>query len=115
MFCSTILTCELLVVLFAALVAFGLREPGTDVGAIWAVAGGLALVCLVAAAMVRRPAGLWLGWIVQALLIASGFVVSMMFVVGVLFAVLWGVAVHLGGRIDRERAERAAVEDRLTP
>lgn len=113
MFCSAVLTFELMVVLFAALVAYGLREPGTSAGQIWAVAGGVALLCLVAAATVRRPAGIWIGWVVQVLLIASGLVVPMMFVVGLVFAVLWAVALHLGGRIDRERAERAALADRL--
>ena len=113
MFCSTILTFEIMVVLFAALVAYGLREPGTSVGRIWAIAGAAALLCLLAAATVRRPAGIWIGWAVQALLIASGLVVPMMFVVGLVFAVLWAVALHLGGRIDSERAERAALEDRL--
>lgn len=113
MFCSAILTFELMVVLFAALVAYGLREPGTSAGRIWAVAGGVALLCLVAAALVRRPGGIWVGWVVQVLLIASGLVVPMMFVVGLVFAVLWAVALYLGGRIDTERAERAALEARL--
>lgn len=107
------LTFEIFVVLFACLVAFGLREPGTSVGPIWAVGGGIALLCLLAAGMVRRRAGVWLGWAVQVLLVASGFVVPMMFVVGALFAVIWAVGLHLGGRIDAERAERAAAEDRL--
>lgn len=115
MFCSAVLTIEVPVVLFACLVAFGLRDPGTSVGPIWAVGGGVALLCLVAAALVRRPAGLWLGWAVQALLIASGLVVPMMFVVGAVFAVIWAVGIRLGGRIDAERAERAAAEDRLAP
>ena len=34
-----------------------------------------------------------------------GFFVPMMFVVGGIFVVLWVVALRLGGRIDRERAE----------
>lgn len=113
MFCSAILTFELMVVLFAALVAYGLREPGTSAGTIWAVAGGVALLCLVAAATVRRPVGIWIGWVVQVALLASGLVVPAMVVVGLIFAALWAVALYLGGRIDSERAERAALEDRL--
>lgn len=108
------LTFEIFVIVFAALVAFGLREPGTSVGPIWAVAGGGALLCLIAAGLVRRPVGLWLGSLVQVLLIASGLVVPSMYLVGVVFAVLWVVAIVLGRRIDVERAERAALEDRLS-
>lgn len=100
-------------VLFAALVAFGLREPGTSAGPIWAVAGGGALLCLLAAGLVRKPIGLWVGSLLQVLLIVSGIVVPSMYVVGGVFAVLWVVALVLGGRIDAERAERAALEDKL--
>ena len=38
-------------------------------------------------------------------MLAVGFFVPMMFVVGGIFVVLWIVALRLGGRIDRERAE----------
>lgn len=113
MFCSVVLVCEVLVVFFAALVAFGLRSPGTSAGPIWAVAGGAALLCLVAAGLVRHRVGLWLGSVIQVLLIASGVLVTTMYVVGAIFAALWIVALLLGTRIDRERAQRAAVEDRL--
>lgn len=114
MFCSAVLTFEIFVVVFAALVAFGLREPGTSVCPIWAVAGGGALLCLVAAALVRRTAGLWLGSLVQVLLIASGAVLPTMYIVGVVFAALWVAAIVLGRRIDTERAERTALEDKLS-
>lgn len=112
-FTSALLTFEICVVLFAALVAFGLREPGTSAGPIWAVAGGGALMCLIAAGLVRKPIGIVVGSLVQVLLIVSGIVVPSMYVVGGVFAVLWAVALVLGGRIDRERAERAALEDKL--
>jgi hypothetical protein len=112
-FCSTVLTLEVFVVLFAALVAFGLRTPETSVGAIWAVAGGVALLCVVAAGLVRRPIGLWLGSFVQLVLLGGGFVVPMMWFIGVVFTVVWVVAIMLGSKIDVERAERAAAEDRL--
>ncbi|WP_156221118.1 DUF4233 domain-containing protein [Pseudactinotalea suaedae] len=113
-FCSAVLTFEIFVIVLAALVAFGLREPGTSVGPIWAVAGGGVLLCLVAAGLVRRPVGLWLGSLLQVLLIAAGLVVPAMYGVGGVFAVLWVVAILLGRRIDTERAERAALEDRLS-
>lgn len=118
MFCSAVLTFEVFVVVLAALVAFGFRDPAQSVAPLWAVSGAVALLCLLGAGMVRTRAGLWLGSAVQLVLIVSGVVVAMMFAVGVLFAALWVVAIVLGNRIDRERAERAeraAREDRLMP
>ncbi len=37
--------------------------------------------------------------------IAIGFLVPMMFVLGGIFALLWGMADFLGRKIERERAE----------
>lgn len=105
-FCMTVLVSEAFVVFFATLVAYGLRlaEPGT----VWAVGGGAAVLCLVAASLQRSRVGLVLGSLVQVGLIAAGAVLSMMFIVGTLFAALWVTGVVLGRRIDSERAERAA-------
>lgn len=103
-FAATVLASEALVVVFAALVAYGLRlaEPG----AIALVAGGLALSAVLAAGLLRSAAGYVLGTAVQVWLVATGLVVPAMYVLGGLFAVLWVVGLRLGARIDRERAER---------
>ena len=53
----------------------------------------------------RRP-GVIIGWVVQALLLASGFVLTSMFFVAALFIALWAVAVYWSARIDREVAAR---------
>lgn len=89
---------------FASLVAFGLRlaEPA----AIAAVGGGVALVALLAAGLLRRQSGYLLGWVVQVWLLLSGLLITAMFVVGGVFALLWVVGLRVGTRIDRERAER---------
>lgn len=78
--------------------------PGAGLG----IGLGLAALCVVAAGLMRRPAGLWLGWAVQVLSLALGFVVTAMFALGVVFLALYGGAYVLGARIDRERAERTA-------
>lgn len=103
-FAATMLVLEACVVLFAALVAFGLRaaEPGT----VWLLAGGLALSLLLAAGLLRRPGGYVVGSVLQVAVVAGGLLVPLMFVVGGIFAVLWAVSLRLGARIDRERAER---------
>jgi hypothetical protein len=102
-FSQTILVLEAVLVLFATLVAYGLRV--TDVGTIWWVGGGLTLLLIVLSGFVSRPGGYVAGSVAQLLVLAGGFVVPMMFVVGGVFVVLWVVALRLGGRIDRERAE----------
>ena len=99
---------EVLLVVFAALTLFGLGlvDPVT-----LAIGGGaLALSMAVAAGLQGRPEGLVVGSVLQVPLPAVGVATGMpvLVVVGLLFAVLWVVAVRLGGRIDRERAERDA-------
>ncbi|UNX55880.1 DUF4233 domain-containing protein [Georgenia sp. TF02-10] len=108
MFASTVLVSELLVVGFATLVAHGLRLA--DLGLVWAAGGAVMAVCAVAAALLRTRAGYLLGWAVQALLIATGVAVPMMFAVGIIFAILWAASMTIGARIDRERQERYAAE-----
>jgi hypothetical protein len=102
-FTQTILVLEAVLVFFATLVAYGLRV--TDVGTIWLVGGFLTLLLIVLSGFVSRPGGYVAGSVAQALVLAGGFAVPMMFVVGAVFVVLWIVALRLGGRIDRERAE----------
>ena len=45
-----------------------------------------------------------LGWIMQAVVLALGFWIPTMWILGAIFALLWFVAVRSGGRIDRMRA-----------
>lgn len=106
LFASTVLVLEAFLVLFAGLVAYGLRlaEPV----AVAAVAGAVAAVALAAAGLLRYQAGYVLGWAVQAWLVLSGLLIPAMFVLGGVFAALWVVGLRLGTRIDRERTERAA-------
>lgn len=107
-FCTTVLALEAFVVFFATLVGIGLDLA--DPALVWTVGGTGALVCLVLAGLARHRTGVILGSVVQVLLIAAGLIIPMMYVVGVIFAIIWVVALRLGGRIDMERAERAAAE-----
>ncbi|GIG21813.1 hypothetical protein Cch01nite_25370 [Cellulomonas chitinilytica] len=102
-FTQTILVLEAVLVFFATLVAYGLRV--SDVATVWWVGGGLTLLLIVLSGFVSRPGGYVAGSVAQVLVLAGGLVVPMMYVVGVVFVVLWVVALRLGGRIDRERAE----------
>lgn len=105
-FAATILVLEAFLVGFAALVAFGLRLAPPSV--VWGVAGALALSLVLSAGLLRSVAGYVAGSVLQVAVLATGLAVPMMFVVGGIFVVLWVVALRLGSRIDRERAERAS-------
>lgn len=109
LFTATLLLSEAMVVLFAALVAYGLRLASVRE----IVVGGLVLAvwAVLAGALVRRgTVGYVLGSVLQVALIVTGLVVPMMYVVGGLFAVLWLVSLRVGGQIDAERVVREDAE-----
>lgn len=112
--CGSILICELVVIYFAVLTTFGLqvRAAGAlTLGQLLIGASVLALLAIVAVIMLprqigqKRP-GVILGWIVQALLLASGFILNSMFFVAAIFIAMWAVSVYWSARIDREVAAR---------
>ena len=70
--------------------------------------GGLALLCLVAAGLMRTPFGVTLGWLIQVATLLSALVLPMMAIVGVIFTLLWVVCLWQGQRIDAIQAGRAA-------
>jgi hypothetical protein len=76
-----------------------------------AVGLGLCVACLLLAGLLRWEAAYAVGWVIQVAAIALGFVVTMMFVLGAIFALLWGTAYFLGRTIERERAEAYAAYD----
>jgi hypothetical protein len=106
MFASTVLTLEAFVVLFATLVVFGLYKDRIPQQA--ALIGGisLAVVCILACALLRKPLGYWIGWAIQVVIILLGIIEPAMFVVGALFAAAWWYAVTKGRQIDVENARR---------
>lgn len=106
MFASVLLLMEAFVVFFATLVLFGLR--GRELGAGLVLGGGLGLmvVFILACAVVSRPWGLWLGWVLQLALLALGFFEPMMFLVGGVLLVTWFFTIRTGARLDRENAQR---------
>jgi hypothetical protein len=74
-----------------------------------AIGLGLSLACLVLAGVLRSEFAYVVGWAIQIAAIGLGFVVPMMFVLGAVFALLWGTAYFLGRRIERERAAAYAI------
>ncbi len=65
---------------------------------------GLAGACVVVAGLLRANWAYGLGWLLQVVAIALGFLVTAMFVLGAIFLALWATSYFMGGKIDRERA-----------
>lgn len=99
---SIVLILEAAMLFFATLTIFGLKalEP------VPAFVGGglLILVTAITSGLVRWRWGVWLGWVIQAVIVATGFLIPIMFVVGGGFAVLWVWCFLRARDIDRQRA-----------
>lgn len=110
---SIVLLLEAIVVFFAVLVAFALRVLPAGV----AFGGGAAfiVVIVVIGRLVKSNLGQWLGWVVQALLVASGVLISLMFVVGSGFALLYLYCFLTGRRLDRRNNQIDELVDRTDP
>jgi len=98
-------------------ITLGLTTPvmisvaGVDTAtALW-VGLGLAVACLLLAGMLRKEWAYSLGWEIQGAAIGLGVIIPMMFVLGGIFALLWGSAYFLGIKIERERAAAYAAFD----
>ncbi|MFC9653394.1 MULTISPECIES: DUF4233 domain-containing protein [unclassified Streptomyces] len=109
--CASTLIGEFFVIGFAGLVA--MKSDDLSVGTVWTVCGIAMLLSVLLCGMITRPGGVQLGWALQVALVASGFVVPAMFVLGAIFAALWGASVHFGRQIDEAKArwaEQASAE-----
>ena len=103
--CSAVLGIEAIVVFLATSLAAS-NGSVSNTAFVWA--GGLTLMVLLFLAIgtLRRPWGLTVGWILQAVVLATSLVVGWsMLVVGVIFVVLWWLAIHNGGRVDAFSAQ----------
>jgi|GEM_PF-562583 len=99
---SIIIGFELIIVCLATVAINGLG----DLPAGWALGGGAALMALMAFTVwaLRYPWGLTLGWVVQLLIVATGFVNGAMFIAGGVFLASWIYVMIKGAAIDRKRA-----------
>jgi len=98
--CATVLVMEAVVIWLAIPVALAVNHaPAARAG----TAGVVLAVAAVALAVVARR---WLRWtvaggsVLQALVIAAGTIVPIMYFLGVIFAALWVIGIWLGHRVD---------------
>lgn len=102
---AAILVFEAIVVGLAVPVATSLG--GLDVATAGIVAGSVALVCLVTAGLLRYPFGRIVGSVLQFVVFGLGFVVPVMFALGIVFGGLWVWTIVMDRRI---AARMAAAE-----
>lgn len=98
---TTVLSMEAIVVLLAIVPAKQLGHA--NVATAGAVCGAIAIVAFVLCGYVGRGrAALWAGSVFQALVIASGVLMSAMYVLGAIFAALWFTGIWLGRKWERD-------------
>ncbi|GIG53283.1 DUF4233 domain-containing protein [Demequina activiva] len=110
-FTQAVLVLEAFAALFATLVAWSFARNGLiDAAPGWMLGGGVALMLALgyASGQQKRRWGRILGWILQVPMLLAGLIVPAIAVIGAVFLVIWIMGLRLGGRIDRERAERDA-------
>lgn len=102
---ASVLFFESMVVLLAIPVALTVYDLPAAIG----LPVGLLLVVLclyVGGSMRKKDWALTAGWVIQALVIATGFVVPTMFLLGIIFALLYLYAIRVGRRGDAIKAAR---------
>jgi hypothetical protein len=98
--CATVLIMETVVIWLAIPVALAVDHASPR--RVGAAGVALALAALVLAALARRRLRWTLigGSVLQALVIAAGAIVPVMYFLGVIFAALWVIGIGLGRRFD---------------
>ncbi|WP_372727160.1 DUF4233 domain-containing protein [Nocardioides sp.] len=100
--CAAILTLEAIALGLTTPVLISVAEVSTRTSLV--IGLGLMVACLLLAGMLRRSWAYSAGWAIQVAAVALGFVIPLMFLLGGIFALLWGTADFLGRKIERERA-----------
>jgi hypothetical protein len=104
--CAAMLTLEAIILALAIPVMISVE--GVDKSLAIAVGSSLAVLCILTAALLRKPWAYFLGHAIQLGAIAMGFLVPIMFFIGAMFAALWLGAFFLGRRIEADKAAWAA-------
>ena len=104
---SIVLGLEAVLMFFVILAAFGVKALPPAI----AFGGGIALIValLFSGRLLRYPWGVWVGWFLQAVLIALGIVLPVMYFIGIGFTAIWVYCFVKGRQIDI--AKRAAQEE----
>ena len=96
----------LLTVLLFEVIVFGLAIPvmilvsGVSGGVAAGLGGAAAVLALLSAGLLRRPAGYLVGWLTQLAGVALGLLTPAMYAVGAVFLGLWVLSIVLGKRLE---------------
>ncbi|SNC71680.1 Protein of unknown function [Kytococcus aerolatus] len=87
---------------FGALAVRGLAHARGDDFSTWYLVGGcvLAVLCLVTMVLLKSRPGVTVGWLLQLLTLACALVEPAMLAVGVIFLVIWVLALWQGDKMD---------------
>jgi hypothetical protein len=99
---SIVLGLEAFVVFFITMTVFGLRLLEPTIA--FAGGGAFILLLLVAVRTLRYPWGVWVGWVLQAGLVATGLLLPALFFVAAVFIGLWVFCFVKGNQIDARNA-----------
>jgi hypothetical protein len=103
---SSVLAFEIIVsILF---VPAAIQESTMNTSNILAISFIQILLAILAMGTLGKSYGIYLGYLTQISLIGSGFVVSWMFVLGLIFLGLWILALRIGRRTDEIKASKKA-------
>jgi len=103
MLLSIVLVLEAILVFFVTLTVYGLKVlepvPAFSLGAV-------VLVALMATTqLLRFPWGIWVGWALQVVLLASGLLLPAMYIVAAVFVAMWVYCFIRGGQIDQKKSQ----------
>ncbi|MGB5952601.1 MAG: DUF4233 domain-containing protein [Ornithinimicrobium sp.] len=71
----------------------------------------LAVLCVLASGLLRRPGGIALGWIIQLLTFACAIVLPAMIIVGLIFTGVWWLCLAQGHKVDAITAQWEAEDE----
>jgi uncharacterized protein DUF4233 len=102
----TVLSMEAVVALLAIIPAKQLGHVSAGTAA--AVCGAIAVIAFALCGYVGRGrTALWVGSVFQALVIASGVLLSAMYILGAIFAALWFTGIWLGRKWEHDEVKTA--------
>lgn len=107
--CGTVLIMEAVVVLLAIVPAKVLEHVSG--GTAGTLGGGIALAAIVLAGLVGRPRmgwALYVGSVLQLLVIAAGVVIPAMYILGVIFTALWFTGIWLARKVEADKRNAPA-------